>query len=189
MNINRNISKIVLYNLEQDTVNLRQAGLSYQRIADELNASGKVPEDDQINADIVRRFLDHIPAVSREMVKRDEKKMLAVVNNNMDIIHEMTTLYGKTADLLNAMEDQAHKEGYILDPHKFKALSSEMREMLKMMIEIQRELNDYENTRKFMEIVMETVAEECPQSIPIIIERLKISQETQWIGQLFSRRG
>ncbi|NMA67961.1 MAG: hypothetical protein GX958_00875 [Desulfitobacterium sp.] len=188
MNTSRNISKIVLYDLEQDTVNLRQAGLSYQRIADELNALGKVPEDDQINADIVKRFLDHIPAVSREMVKRDQKKMMAVVNNNMDIIHEMTTLYGKTADLLSAMENQAQEEGNILDPHKFKALSSEMREMLKMMIEIQRELNDYENTRKFMEIVMETVAEECPQSIPLIIEKLKMSQETQWIGQMFNRR-
>ena len=91
MHLNRNISKIVQYDLEQDTVNLRQAGLSYQKIADELNASGKVPEDDQINADIVKRFLDNIPEVSREMVKRDEKKMLAVVNNSMDIISEMTT--------------------------------------------------------------------------------------------------
>jgi len=63
-----------------------------------------------------------------------------------------------------------------------------MREMLKMMIEIQKELNDYENTKKFMEIVMETVAEECPQSIPIIIDRLKMSRETKWIGQTFGGR-
>lgn len=188
MSVDRNISKIVLYDLEQDTVNLRQAGLSYQRIADELNASGKVPEDDQINAAIVKRFLDHIPGVNRELVKRDKRKMLAVVNNNMDIISEMTTLYGKTANLLEAMEEKANKEGSIIDPHKFKALSSEMRELLKMMIDIQKELNDYENTKKFMEIVMETVAEECPQSIPIIIERLKMSRETKWIGQTFGSR-
>mgnify|MGYP000874258068 FL=1 len=188
MDSNRNVSKVIQYDLEQDTVNLRQAGLSYQRIADELNASGKVPEDDQINADIVKRFLNHVPAVSREMVKRDKKRMMAVVDNNIDIIHEMTTLYSKTSDLLNAMESQAREKNSILDPHKFKALSSEMREMLKMMIEIQKELNDYENTKRFMEIVMETVAEECPQSIPIIIEKLKMSQKTQWIGQLFNER-
>ena len=188
MSVNRNISKIIQYGLEQDTVNLRQAGLSYQRIADELNASGKVPEDDPINADIVKRFLDHIPEVNRELVRRDEKRMLAVVNNSMDIISEMTTLYGKTARLLEIIEEKAYEEGTIIDPHKFKALSSEMREMLKMMIEIQKELNDYENTKKFMEIVMETVAEECPQSIPIIIDRLKMSRETKWIGQTFGGR-
>lgn len=188
MNINRNISKIIQYGLEQDTVNLRQAGLSYQRIADELNASGKVPEDDPINAEIVRRFLDHIPEVNRELVKRDEKRLLTVVNNSMDIISEMTNLYGKTARLLETIEEKAYEEGTIVDPHKFKALSSEMREMLKMMIEIQKELNDYENTKKFMEIVMETVAEECPQSIPIIIDRLKMSRETKWIGQTFGGR-
>jgi len=50
MYANNNVSKIVKYNLEQDTINLRQAVLSYQRIADELNATGKVPEDDPINA-------------------------------------------------------------------------------------------------------------------------------------------
>jgi len=188
MHLNRNISKIVQYDLEQDTVNLRQAGLSYQKIADELNASGKVPEDDQINTDIVKRFLDNIPEVSREMVKRDEKKMLAVVNNSMDIIFEMTTLYRKTANLMEAMEEQAYDEGKIIDPHKFKALSSEMREMLKMMLEIQKEINDYENTKRFMEIVMETVSEECPQAIPIIIEKLKAARETKWIGQTFSSR-
>jgi len=188
MEYNKNVSKIVKYNLEQDVVSLRHAGLSYQAIADELNASGKVPAKDAISATNVQRFLDQIPEINRELVKRDKKKMLAVVNNSMDIIAEMTTLYGKTATLLEALESEAYEEGRTLDPHKFKALSSEMREMLKMMIEIQKELNDYENTRKFMEIVLETVAEECPQSIPIIIEKLKMSQETKWIGQVFSRK-
>lgn len=188
MQSSKNVSKIIQYNLEQDTINLRQAGLSYQRIADELNASGKVPEDDQINAEIVRRFLEHIPEVSREMVRRDEKKVLAVVNNSIDIISEMTVLYGKTAKLLETMEERANEEGTVIDPHKFKALSSEMREMLKMMMEIQKEINDYENIKKFMEIVMETVSEECPQSIPRIIEKLRMSKETKWIGQSFGNR-
>lgn len=180
---NKNVSKIVKYNLEQDTVNLRQAGLSYQRIADELNASGKVPEDDLINIDIVKRFLDHLPSVSRELVKRDEKKMMAVVNNNINIINEMTTLYEKTKNLLEDMEEKANDANKHVDPYRFKALSSEMREMLKMMIEIQRELNDYENVKKFMIIVVETVSDVCPEAMPVIIERLKMSQKTHWISE------
>lgn len=183
-----NTSKIVRYELEQDTVNLRQAGLSYQRVADELNALGKVPENDQINADNVKTFLNNIPQVSREMVKRNEKRLVAVVNNNMDIISEMTTLYDKTKKLMEAMEERASENNKHVDPYRFKALSSEMREMLKMMIDIQKELNDYENTRKFMEIVMETVAEISPESIPIIIEKLKAVQETKWFGQIFDKK-
>lgn len=182
------VSKIVQYGLEKDVISLRQAGFSYQKIADELNASGKVPENDKINAEIVKRFLDNVPEVSKELVKRDEKRMLEVVNNSMDIISEMTTLYRKTANLLDALEERAKKNGYLVDPHKFKALSSEMREMLKMMIEIQKEINDYENIKLFMEIVMETVQEVCPQSIPIIVEKLKMSKETRWIGQTFSKK-
>jgi hypothetical protein len=183
-----NMSKIVRYELEQDTVNLRQAGLSYQRIADELNATGKVPENDQINADNVKTFLSNVPQVSREMIKRNEKRMMEVVNNNMDIIAEMTTLYDKTKELMEAMEAKANEDGRYVDPYRFKALSSEMREMLKMMIDIQKELNDYENTKLFMEIVMETVAEISPESIPIIIEKLKSIQKTKWLGQIFDRR-
>lgn len=183
-----NVSKIVKYKLEQDTVNLRQAGLSYQRIADELNAIEKVPKNDPINADNVKVFLESVPQVNREMIKRNEKRMVAVVNNNMDIISEMTTLYDKTKDLMEAMEENAYYRGKHVDPYRFKALSSEMREMLKMMIDIQKELNDYENTKKFMEIVMETVAEECPSAIPRIIDKLKAAQETKWYGQIFGRK-
>lgn len=187
MYANNNVSKIVKYNLEQDTINLRQAGLSYQRIADELNATGKVPEDDPINAEIVKRFLDRVPSVSREMIKRDEKKMLAVVNSTINIITEMTNLYERTKNLLEELEEKSSQLGKPVDPYRFKALSSEMREMLKMMIDIQKELNDYENIKEFIATVIETVYEVAPEAMPIIIERLRLSQRTKWIGQVLRR--
>lgn len=188
MNMNRrNISKIVKYKLEQDVVNLRQAGLSYQKIADELNASGKIPKGDSIDKDVVRRFINNVPEINKELIKRNKKRMEAVVDNNIDIISEMSSLYNKTKLLLENMEIDAFQKNKVIDPYRFKAISSEMREMLKQMMDIQKELQDYTNTRKFMEIVMQTIKEISPEAIPLIVNRLKAAKETRWFGEIFDR--
>lgn len=177
-------SKIVKYKLEEDVVNLRRAGLSYQQIADELNDSGKVPENDEINKYVIMRFLEKLPEINKEIVKQDKRRLVQVVNNNLDIIHEVNTLFNKTKNLLEMMEEEAHQRGKHIDPYRFKAVSSEMREMLKQMMEIQKEINDYNNIKKFMEIVIQTLREECPDKIPIIAEKLKLAKGTQWFADL-----
>lgn len=181
-NENRSISTVIKYQLEQDAINLREAGLSYQKIADELNASGKIPIDDPVNADIVRRFLDNLPNLKREMMKRDTNRMLNVVDNSIDIISEMTTLYGKAKNILDALEQRALDNDRVLDPYRFKALSSEMREMLKQMTDMQKDLHDHNNTRIFMETVMEILQEISPEAIPILVEKLKSNKTSHIFG-------
>lgn len=180
-------SKIVRYKLEEDVVNLRKAGLSYQQIADELNQSGKVPEEDPLDKYVVMRFLDKLPELAKEIVKEDKRRLIAVVNNNLDISYEVQSLFSKSKALLESMEDDAYNNGRTLDPYRFKAVVSEMREMLKQMTEIQKEINDYNNVRKFMEIVLMTLKEECPEKIPIIAERLKLAKGTQWFADIVAR--
>lgn len=180
----RNVSKIVKYQLEQDTINLREAGLSYQKIADELNASGKVPEDDPINWEIVQRFIDHLPQLKREVIRRDKKRLVAVVDNSIDIISEMNTLYGKAKKILDALEERATNENKPIDPYRFKALSSEMREMLKQMTDMQKDLHDYNNTKIFMQTVMDVLHEVAPDTIPIIVDRLKMSKNSTIFGNV-----
>ena len=180
-------SKIVKYKLEEDAVMLRQSGMSYQQIADELNDSGKVPEDDPIDKYVLVRFFEKLPEVQKQIVKEDKRRLVNVVNQNLDIVHEVTELFGRTKMLLNAMEDDAFARGKNLDPYRFKAVASEMREMLKQMTEIQREINDYDNIRKFMEIVLATLKEECPEKIPVIASRLKMNKGTTWFSDMMGR--
>lgn len=179
-------SKIVKYKLEEDCVNLRKSGLSYQEIAEELNASGKVPADDPIDKFVVMRFLEKIPTITKQLVAEDKRRLLNVVNTNFDIIEEVNTLFGKTKALLEMMEEDAANKGKIINPYQFKAVTSEMRELLNQMMTIQKEINDYKNVRKFMEIVLQTLQEEVPDKIPIIAEKLRMTQGTQWFANIIN---
>lgn len=182
------VSKIVKYKVEEDVINMRRAGLTYEQIAEDLNASGKIPPDDPINKDTVARFLATIPEVKRKLYRDSQKRIIKTINQSFDIIYEINSLYEKTKNLLEKMEQEAEEKGRHINPYQFKAVSSEMRELLSKMIEIQKEINDYKNVHKFMEIILQTLYEEVPDKIPIIIERLKAIKETKWFSDLLEPR-
>jgi hypothetical protein len=180
-------NKIVRYKLEEDTVLLKRSGLTHQQIADELNMSGKIPNNDLVTRDDVDRFMKRVPAVQKALVKESKARLVEVVNTNFDIIHELSSLFSRTKNLLDAMEEKAEQSGKLVGAMSFKAISSEMREMLRHMTDIQKEINDYENIRKFMEIVLQVLQEECPAQIPKIAERLRIMKGTQWFANIIGK--
>jgi len=176
--------RIVKYGLEEDVVLLRKAGYSIKQIVNELNNSGKVPADDPITIETVNYFLTNLPRVQKEIVRHHKQRMINTVNINFDIIYELTSLFERTKNLMDAMEKRAEEQGKLISAKAFKDLSSEMREMLRHMMDIQKEINDYENVRKFMEIVIQVLQEECPEKIPIIAERLRLTKGTQWFSSM-----
>lgn len=177
-------SKIVRYKLEEDCVNMRKAGFSLQEIADELNRSGKVPEGDSIDKFVVARFLEKVPEVTRQLVSENKGRLLEVVSTNFDILEEVNMLFLKAKFLLENLEEDAARFNRPVDPYRWKAVVSEMREMLRQMTEIQREINDYNNVRKFMEIVIKVIQEEAPDKLPIIADKLKEIKNTQWFSSI-----
>lgn len=181
-------SKIVKYKLEQLCVNLKMSGLSYREIADELNRTGKVAEDDSITKYSVMRFLEKLPDTCKAVAADNRKRLVDVVNQSMDIVHETGVLFNKTKLLLELLEEDCASKGRIVDPYRYKALASEMRELLKQMTDIQKEINDYQNIRKFLEIIVTTLQEECPEKLPIIIERLKSSKSSQWFADVVGKK-
>lgn len=182
------VSKIVKYQLEEDCAYLHKLGLNNQQIADELNSSGKVPPDDKITPFVVMTFLNKVlPEVSKQLVKKSEERILQVVNTNFDVIQEVNLLYARTKNLLDDLEQQAREKNKPINPYHYKAVVSEMREMLNTMLDIQKEVNDYQNIRKFMEIVLEVLSEEVPDKIPIIVEKLRLSRGTTWFASVMNR--
>jgi hypothetical protein len=180
------ISKIVRYQVEEMCYNLKLAGLSYSQIADELNASGKVPEHDPVNKYVVARFCEKVPEIAKESIKNNKKRLMKVVNNNLDVIFETNNLFQKTKNLLEEIEQDAEMKEKLIDPYRYKALSSEMRELLKLMIDIHKEINDYKNIKKFIEIIIQTVTEEAPDALPFIVAKLKACRESHWFGDIVS---
>jgi hypothetical protein len=181
-------SKVVKYKVEQDVVNLRKQGLSFEKIAEELNASGKIPENDQLDKFVIKRFLDKMPEVTKEIVQGNKHRLIEVVNTSMDIIFEVNSMFQKTKNILESLEEDAVRNGRTVDVYKWKAVVSEMREMLRQMGDIQKEINDYNNVRKFMEVVIETLTEECPDKLPIIAEKLKAAKGTQWFADIMNQK-
>lgn len=182
-------SKIVQYGVERECIELRQKGYSLQQIADELNKSGKIPEDDPLDKYVVLRYLEKVPVIENQLTTEGAKKYMQLVTDEFDIIFETTNLFNKTKRLLEAMEDEAIAKNKIMNPYQFKAVASEMRELLTQMANIQKEVNDYNNVRKFMEIVIQVLQEEAPDKIPIIVDKLKMVKDTQWFAEIMNRGG
>ena len=93
-------------------------------------------------------------------------------------------MYLRSKDLLDDLEDQALDNSRITSPYQYKAVASEMRESLRLMMDIQKELNDYVNIRNFMNIILNVLKEECPEKIPIIAARLKATKGTTWFSEV-----
>lgn len=182
-------NRVMRYKLEEECILLRKNGLIMRLIADELNNTGKVPNNDPITKDDVRKFLNKVPDVERSIVKGQEKRMVDVVNTNFDIIYEVSGLFNRTKKLLDDMEAKASESNKLVGAMSYKAVSSEMRELLRHMTEIQKEINDYENIKKFMTIVLQVLQEECPAQIPKIAERLRITKGTQWFASIINSQG
>ncbi len=182
-------SKIVKYKLEEDAVNLRLAGLSFVQIAEELNASGKIPEGDSVSSETVKLFLTKLPQVTKALVRENESRLVNVVNSNLDILHEVSALFQRTKILLDEMEERAKSRGENAhtNPYQYKAVASELRETLKLMMDISKDMSDYDNVKKFMQIILGVLREEAPQAIPSIIERLKLAKGTNWFSELLRK--
>lgn len=180
-------SKIVKYKLEEDCIMLYKSGLSYEKIAEELNASGKVPPDDPISKFAVMRFIKEYPDLNKEIVRESKARLVKVVDANINIINETIDLFKRSKEILEKMAEDAELKNRHINPYQFKAIASEMRELLKMMTEIQKEINDYQNIKKFMEIVIEVLYEEVPEKIPVIAEKLKLAKGTQWFANLLEK--
>lgn len=176
--------KVVRYGVEEDVILLRKAGYSLSQIAQEINKSGKVPIDDPLTEESIKYYINNISNVQKEILKESKRRIINTVNLNFDIIYELTSLFERTKNLLDAMEEKANEQGKLISAKAFKDISSEMREMLRHMMEIQKEINDYENVRRFMEIVIKVLQEECPDKIPIIAERLRLTKGTQWFSKM-----
>jgi superfamily II DNA helicase RecQ len=185
---NEKISKIVKYNLEEECISLKQQGFSLTQIAEELNKNSNIPQSDKIDRYTVNRFINKIPNVDQVLLNIDKVNYLQNFNSSMDILQEATDFYNKTRTLLETMEKEAEKVKRYVNPYQFKAVVSEAREFLKQITDLQKEINDYKNVHKFMEIVLKVLQEECPEKIPIIAERLKVGKDTQWFSDIINKK-
>lgn len=180
------IPKIIKYGLEDETIDLLKKGYTCKNIADILNTeyAEKIPDDDLINYLNVYRYVEKIPEIKKELIKKDRRRIIKLVNENIDTIHETNVLYHRTKKVLDILEEQADSDDGIPNPHHYKAVVSELREFLKMNIELQKEIKDYEAVKMFMDIVLNTVQKHAPEALPKILDAIK-STKVSWVARQY----
>lgn len=182
----KRIDKITEYNLKDYVLSLRRSGYKQQEIVDLVNA--KLPNEETIDRFVLIRFLNKYTAMTKDEDVGAEPKILQHYATNMDIISETQGLYFRAKELLDKMEKASEEAGYPhVDPYRFKAVSEVMIALQKQMIDIQKEVSEYNNIIKFFEMIMEILKEECPEKIPSIIEKLKTVKSTKWFSAIMSQ--
>lgn len=174
-------SKIEKYDLVGHAISLLTVTpkMTYKAVAEELNAIGDVPQDDLVSVQNVSDFANNYPEVRREVLLANRQHMRKKIMESaeFDMLGTLKDMAGRLTFMIDAMEQFALDEGTIPDPKGYKALSSELRETLKQIEGIHKEVYDMEVVREFLVEVIKTLKEVSPESLPAFIQKMKGKRE------------
>lgn len=178
-------SKIEKYDLVGHAINLLTVTprMSYKDIAEELNEIGDVPEEDHITSQNVNQFSKSYPDVRREVLLANRQRMrkLVMESAEFDMLGTLKDMAARTSFMIDSMEQMSLEEGELPDAKDYKALSSELRETLKQIEGIHKEVYDMEVVREFLVEVIKTLKEVSPESLEIFITKMKGKRENSHI--------
>lgn len=178
-------SKIEKYDLVGHAINLLTVTpkMSYKAIAEELNSIGDVPEDDSVSVQNVSDFAKNYPDVRKEILlaNRQHMRKMVMESAEFDMLGTLKDMAARTSFMIDSMEQFALEEGQLPDAKDYKALSSELRETLKQIEGIHKEVYDMEVVREFLVEVIKTLKEVSPESLPSFIAKMKGKRENSHI--------
>lgn len=178
-------SKLEKYGLVEETLNLLKVipKLTYQQICDEINVIGKVSEDDLITVDNLTHFVKSVPEVRREVMlaNRNHMRKLVFESAEFDMLGHLKDMAARTAFMIESIEEANLMEGKVMKPSDFKALNSELRETLKQIEGIHKEIYQMEVVREFLLEVVKTLKDVSPEALALFIQRMKGKRENSHI--------
>jgi hypothetical protein len=178
-------SKIEQYGLIQHAIDLLkvQPKLTYQQIADELNVIGQVPPEDHITAENVAHFAKAYPEIRREILlaNRAHMRKLVLESAEFDMLGTLKDMAARFTFMIDAMEEDAFSEGRLPNATAYKAITSELRETLKQIENIHKEVYDMEIVRQFLIEVVKTLQEVSPEALQAFIAKMKGKRENNHI--------
>lgn len=178
-------SKLEKYGLVEDTLNLLKVipKLTYQQICDEINVIGKVPEDDLITPDNLTHFVRNVPEIRREVMlaNRNHMRKLVFESAEFDMLGHLKDMAARTAFMIDTMEEASLMEGKVMKASDYKALNSELRETLKQIEGIHKEIYQMEVVREFLLEVVKTLKDVSPEALAAFIQKMKGKRENSHI--------
>lgn len=180
------MSKIEQHGLVEHAINLLtvQPRLTYKQIAEELNAiAGIENEEDKITEDNVANFAKTYPEVRKEVMLANRKYLRRVVfeSAEFDMLGTLRDLAARLSVMIDEYEEDSLNRGKTPDPLKYKALTSELRETLKLIMEIHKEIYDMEIVRQFLIEVVKTLKEVSPEALDEFVRKMKGKRDNSLI--------
>jgi len=179
------VSKLEKYELQEEAATLLKIipKLTYQQICDELNKIGEVPEEDSITPDNITHFVKSMPEVRKEIMLANRTHMRKIVfeSAEFDMLAQLKDMAARTSFMIDVMEENSLANGSIMNPKDYKALNSELRETLKQIEGIHKEVYQMEVVREFLIEVIKTLKEVSPEALNAFIAKMKGKRENSHI--------
>jgi hypothetical protein len=181
------MQKIEGLGIHDDIMDLHNAGLKPVDITFTINSLIKVPYSNAVSEKEVKAFLIIVKKSVPAAINVNTDFLARQVDNQFSMLDEVHDTYNRTKKMLNLLERKTIQNDK-LDALAWKAIVSELREFLCLIKDINDDMAAHENMKKFMSIVVEVLMEECPDKLPIIAERLRVSSSTQWFSDMFGKK-
>lgn len=176
-----NQSKIEKYGVMEHAISLLKVipKMSYTAIAEELNTIGNVPADELITDENVAQFARNYPEVRKEVLLANRQHMRKMVfeGAEFDMLGQLKEMAFNCRFLLDNLQDLALDNGQLPSGKDFKAFNSELRETLKQIEGIHKEVYDMDVVREFLVEVVKTLKDVAPEALPHFISKMKGKRE------------
>lgn len=179
-------NRIEEHGLEEHAITLLTAipKMSYEKIAEELNAiAGLTDEDSKITKRVVFNYSKVYPEARREILltNRKARRDLVLDGAEFDMLKMYKDQAARLTFLIDELEQEALDEGILPDPKAYKALSSELRETLKQIESIHKSVYDMEVVREFLKDVIETLKDVSPEALAEFTKRMKSKRDGEHV--------
>lgn len=164
--------------------------LSYKEIAEQLNEIGGITENKITEQNVITLRKNNKAVRSAYLTaNRQRMRKLIMDSSEFDMLRILKDLAARLSFSLDVLENNAIEEGEIPDARDYKALSSELRDTLKQIESIQKEIYDMNVVREFLVEVVKTLKETSPDALPVFISKMKGKRDNNSIVNELLRDG
>lgn len=184
---------IIKLGFEESVLKLRRSGFSYEYIAEGLSKEVELMKDlpfgTKIDKYVLHKFFkEFYPDLAFKSIE-DTNKKLTNYSSKVDIMADLTMLRNRTLDVMDKLDNVLEYEEFNnMNIKSFKSLADVLLATTAQIANIQKEVNDYQNVIDFIEVVIEVIHIECPEVLPIIMDKLKMQKNTRWFSDIVGRR-
>lgn len=157
--------------------------LTYDQVAHELNVMANLTEGRKIDRLAVQAVVYRNQEVRAQLMLQNREHMRKIVleGAEFDMLHTLKDMASRLTFMIDTYEEMCITQGDLPDPHKYRALNSELRETLKFIESIHKDIYDMNIVREFLVDILQTLKETSPEAFNKFVKKVKLKKESNSI--------